>query len=145
MFKSIKIAVDTIVDELAQVADNAIDYALPTMVDLNVDQMMQGLNAEGQEIGEYRSPSYAEFKQYMNSRPAPFVPDLRLTGSFHSRMFAKRSGDEITFSSTDWKTDALVDKYGAIFGLTEENREGVTNNYIFPIITDWLSQQIRQI
>ena len=60
-------------------------------------------------------------------------------------MFAKRSGDEITFSSTDWKTDALVDKYGPIFGLTEESREDVINNYIFPIITDWLDQQIRQI
>jgi hypothetical protein len=145
MFKGLKMVIDTIVNDLEKVGMNAIDENLSVMADLNTEQMTRGLNIEGETIGEYRSPKYAAMKQSMNSRPPAFVPDLKLTGDFHSGVFAKRNGNDLVFGGTDGKTNDLVRKYGPILGLTEESQTDVTDNYVFPVITSWLKTQLQRI
>lgn len=145
MFKSLSQAVNQIVRNLDKVGNKAIDENLAVMADMNREQLTFGINAEGGEVGAYRSESYARLKKSIGSR-APFgIPDLKLTGDFHSGIFAKRKGSELTFGGTDSKTSMLTEKYDSILGLTEENRTDVKDNYIFPIITNWLGQQLRNI
>lgn len=152
MFKSLSGTVNQIVRNLDKVANKAIDENLSVMADMNVEQMMDGKNIEGDDIGRYGgSGKYAAMKQDMNPRPSAWVPDLRLEGNFHDGIFAKRNKNIIVFGSSDPdrdKVETLIAKYGAhqpFLGLTEENRAEVTNDYIFPIITDWLYQQLKQI
>lgn len=147
MFKSLSGAVNQIVRNLNKVANKAIDENLAVMADMNREQLTLGVNAEGGEVGAYRSESYARLKKSIGAR-APFgIPDLKLTGDFHSGIFAKRLGSELKFGGTDSKTSMLIEKYdnGPLLGLTTENQAEVTDNYIFPIITDWLNQQLKQI
>ena len=146
MFKSLSAAVNQIVRNLNKVANKAIDENLSVMADMNRDQLTFGINAEGGEVGLYQSEPYARLKKAIGGR-APFgTVDLKLTGDFHSGIFAKKSGKELRFGSTDTKQSMLSEKYGeSIFGLTAENQTEVTNDYIFPIITDWLNSQLKQI
>lgn len=145
MFKSLQKSVNTIVRSLNKVANAAIDENLSVMADMNREQLTFGINAEGGAVGAYRSEPYARFKMAIGAR-APFgIPDLKLTGDFHSGIFAMRKGSDLTFGGTDSKTSMLTEKYDSILGLTEENRTDVKDNYIFPIITKWLGQQLRNI
>lgn len=145
MFKSLQKSVNTIVRNLNKVAKNAINENLSVMADMNREQLTFGYNTEGGAVGLYRSEAYARLKKSIGSRSPFGTVDLKLTGDFHSGIFASRRGDDLIFGSTDGKTADLVSRYGPILGLTKESQTDVTDNYIFPIITDWIGQQIRQI
>lgn len=146
LFKSLKNTVDTIVGDLKKVAIEAIDDTLPDIADKNREQLEKGLDSEGQIFSYYASENYARFKKAIGSIAPLGVTDLKLTGDFHSGIYAERAGDDLSMFSRDSKAGMLADKYGDnIFGLTDENKADITNNYIFPIITDWLNSQIRRI
>lgn len=146
LFQSIKKSVDTIVRGAKKAKYDAIDNNLATIADANVEQMTAGLNAEGGQLGLYRSEPYARFKKAIGSRSPFGVVDLKLSGDFHSGVFAQRRGDTITIFSRDSKTGDLVAKYGEnTFGLTEQSRKGVANDQIIPEIWDWYSKLIQQI
>lgn len=94
------------------------------IVELNREQMQIGKNAKGENIGFLRSLSYSQAKIDRGGL-APFrVPDLLNTGAFQGAMFMEVTGDEYFIGSTDSKAEDLADKYGVIFGLVPEQREG---------------------
>lgn len=93
------------------------------LVDINREQMQQGINAEGQTIGAYRSTAYAKFKKSMGSRAPYRVPDLLLTGAFQKDMILVTEDTDYYITSTDDKTGELVDKYSdKIFGISKNNQ-----------------------
>lgn len=147
MFAGLKQLCDTVIREAEMQAMKAIDDNLGTMADMNREQLLFGINSEGNRVGEYASPVYSALKKSRGSR-APFgVPDLLLEGNFHPSIFAKRNGDDIVFGAADWKYEKLSSPqfYGTeILGLTDQNKSEVTTGYIFPLIADWLTSQIRQ-
>jgi len=146
MFENIRKIAKEVIRGANKTGREAIKYATVDMADMNVDQMLQGVDADGNQIGEYRSISYATMKQNMNPRPPAMWVDLHLTGSFHEKTFAKYSGNNLNFGSTDSKTNDLTEKYGEnIFGLTENNQEAIKNDVIFPIIADWLNTKLKRI
>jgi hypothetical protein len=146
MFQNISKIVNTIVKDAKKEMYKAIDDSLIDMEDMNREQLLDGKNADNEDIGEYRSPRYAEFKRAKNSRPRAGVPDLNLEGDHHKSIYAKRKGDVIDFDATDWKRDKLVGKYGKnIYGLTDKNKELQTYSYILPKWLKWLNSQIKQI
>src|SRR5690348_238105 len=68
-------------------------------IDLNTQQMYEGKNSDGGEIGAYRSEVYAEMKNQMNSLPGFGVPDLKLTGAFYEGYSLRIQGGEIEETS----------------------------------------------
>ena len=96
------------------------------------DQMIHGINAEGERIGRYKDPNYARKKYAMNQKAGLGNVDLKFTGQFQSEVFTDIRDSSIVFSSSDnepvntgdgsiGKTDKLVEKYGGqIFGLSKE-------------------------
>ena len=94
------------------------------IVQLNRDQLNQGLLATGTKIRPgYRSRKYAEAKNQINSLPGYGTPDLKLTGEFQRRMDLWRKGNKFYLDSRDDKVEGLAAKYGEeIFGLTNESR-----------------------
>jgi hypothetical protein len=145
LFQSLKKASDNIVKNLSKEADKAIDNNLSTMRDLNVEQMEQGLNSDGKQIGLLRSEPYARAKKATGG-VAPFgIPDLKLTGDFHAGTFAKKQGQSLQFGSTDSKTGELTSKYGKeIFGLTDKNKTTTTDQILAETL-DYVTTQIQMI
>jgi hypothetical protein len=51
--------------------------------------------------------------------------------------------EDFSVTATDYKTQDLIDKYGAeIFGLTEENKQELTTRYVFPIVVEEVKKEI---
>jgi hypothetical protein len=114
--KMLKIDVDELVRQSVIANEKRI-------VALNVSQMREGKNTEGQVLGVYASKSYAAFKKQIGGR-APFrVVDLRLTGAFQQGMILLVEDKEYHLESTDDKAPELAGKYEKIFGLTKESQE----------------------
>lgn len=93
-----------------------------TIADLNVKQLEEGKRSDGANIvPEYQSDIYAKSKKSIGAKPALGTPDLKLTGDFHSGIYADRKTDYIFTYSKDSKADKLNSKYRQIFGLTAES------------------------
>jgi hypothetical protein len=90
-------------------------------IDLNIEQLMNGIDAEGRSLGEYKSAAYAEFKRSLNPRG---VVDLRLTGDWQDEMYLEADKFPVYMNSSNWKTLKLTTDFGEnILGLTQENKQ----------------------
>jgi hypothetical protein len=108
------------------------------LVDLNTQQLMNGMDAQGSALQEYRSASYAAMKQRLNPKG---VTDLKLTGAFHDSMIAATEKWPVIFSASDRKTEQLVSKYGEeIFGLSEKSKTVLAHDYLKDDIIEYYRQ-----
>ena len=117
-------------DEMLKNIENLdVDDAIHTAMLRNRDkaanilreQLEGGESAKGM-IGKYKDADYAQMKFEMNPRPGYRNVDLKLTGSFHDKIRASVTEDELTFNSFDSKTQDLVKKYSAaILDLNGQN------------------------
>lgn len=107
-------------------------------LDLNIGQLMQGKDAQGNFI----EPGYTErTKQIKKARGQRYdVVTTRNEGDFHQGFFIEGSNFPARFNSTDWKSDFLTEKYGDLFGLDEQSsddlREGYTNEDVAKYYTE---------
>lgn len=112
--------------------------------DLNADQLSRGTYTSGREIvPSYRNPIYAAAKQFLNSRPTPSTPDLKLTGAYHESIKATVSGGGISMEATDEKAQDLEDKYGnELIGLSSESRGELTHGYLKPHVIEQIYEYL---
>lgn len=90
-------------------------------VDLNREQMLNGINSDGELIGNYASAIYSEVKHRMNPLAGEGNVDLKLKGGFQDSEYAIAKGNEIFSNSSDYKNSALEKKYSKkIHGLSIE-------------------------
>lgn len=147
MFENIKKIADEIKVGIENAKLEAIDNNLSTMRDFNVARIEKGLNVENSRIGLLRSEHYARLKKSMGGN-APFGDvDLKFSGSFLSKTFAKRNNKTIQFGSTDEKSEMLQEKYGQtpFFGINEDDRTDIANGYIIPEIWDWVKTKMQRL
>lgn len=115
------------------------------IVEMNAEKQLytQGINSLGVSIMSYRP--YASLTKRIKAakhQPASRVT-LRDTGDFHKSFFVKTSENEFEINATDWKTDELKEKYGGgIFGLTEDNRNELAANYVYPELLEQAKKEI---
>lgn len=84
-------------------------------------QHKKGDSATG-KIGKYHSMKYARYKSELNPEAGLGNVDLYLTGSFAEKIKASVTSDELLFTSTDNKTEKLVQKYSdSILDLNGQN------------------------
>lgn len=94
-----------------KVIDDAIEETLPDVEAINRERMLDGVKSDGSIM-----PNYSIISQEVYGYPDEPIK-LRDTGAFHAGITAKRQGDAIVQTSTDSKTEMLVDRYGeTIFG-----------------------------
>jgi hypothetical protein len=106
-----------------------------TILDLNIEQQMGGLNSAGEILGTYAEGPYKVFKESLNPAADGNV-DLRLTGSFHNSFYIEAERFPVYIRARDSKEPKLVERYGEeIFGLTEENK-GVARDQLKPYIVE---------
>ncbi|MDP4151194.1 MAG: hypothetical protein Q8943_17440 [Bacteroidota bacterium] len=112
--------------------EQSVSETTDQYANLNTEQLHQGLNADGEQIGQYRNELYATMKHEMNPLPGFGVPDLRLTGAFYAGIRSVIQGDAVVTESTDEKNTALVEKYGHLFGLSDKFRQEYVNGSLRP-------------
>jgi len=130
-------------ERLRSLSESLIDLAAESIqnidveediIDLNRSQLYEdGIDSKSKKLHTYRSNHYRDYKYEIRSRE---ITDLFLTGQFQRNFYIKIDGSEYGFSSTDYKTQKLIDNYGEnIFGLTEQNK--INAHYIFrPILLE---------
>lgn len=104
------------------VIDKTMDESLPDFVEMQKDQLSQGINQKGQGIGKYKDPYYADVKHSMNPLPGVGNVDLKYTGAFYQGLQAAIVGESIVIESTDSKASELEAKYGPIYGMDAESK-----------------------
>ena len=117
----------------------AIEQHEREILDMNREQLYEfGHNPLGISIGNY-SPYTMKVKQ---EKGQPFDRvTLRDTGDFYAAFHLQADNTGFYISSSDWKTDELLLKYGNVFGLTEENRLKVAWSFLFPFVL----QQVKRV
>lgn len=129
--------------EVRDVIQESIDDTKQALVRLQKLQMLFGERSDGKKIGKYRSIPYAIRKQTINPLAGFKQVDLRLTGDFHSGLFADVRDDKVVFDSLDSKTDILLDKYGEkIFGLNKKNASEYSLNHLAPVAVNNFRKKI---
>lgn len=138
-FSTLQRNVERVVDNFTNlVLDSAMAHS-EAIADLNVKQLEEGKRIDGNSIvPEYQSDLYAKAKKSIGAKPPIYTPDLKLTGSFHSGIYAEKKADYIYTWSTDEKTDKLNSKYKKIFGLTFDSKL-----YFKPILLEELLKRTR--
>lgn len=131
----LRINIETVVAE-------AISEHHSDMEQLNRSQLAAGVTADGSEIRPFYKPITVRIKK-MKGQSTDKVT-LKDTGSFYRGIRATAVGRSATeLTSTDGKTDDLVEKYGAsIFGLSVASREQLAVR-LTPTIQDKFQQALR--
>lgn len=81
------------------------------LAELNTEQLAQGIDETGQQIGArlpYRSPTYARYKNMLNPLAGIGNPDLRLTGAYWDSITATVQNKTIQMLALDSKADDLA-------------------------------------
>lgn len=101
-----------------EIVHQTLEQTKDFTADLQVEQQLKGLTADGSFMPHYSRTSVEVF-----GKPAgPIL--LRETGAFQSAVFVRVNADTRTFYSTDNKTEMLERRYAKenkeIFGLSEK-------------------------
>lgn len=126
-------AVQNVIDSLQsfekdreQILMNLVKDHNNEVLQMNVDQLFSGIDADGKAI----SPAYAASTIKAKKRKGD--PYNRVTtrdeGNHHESIFSTYRSDEFELDAADPVKKYLVRKYGEkLYGLTEENIERLTN------------------
>lgn len=108
--------------DIQKISRESIEETKDVIVDLNLEQLHKGYRSDGTRLPNYKNSAYAEFKHQKNPLPGFGIPDLKLTGAFYQGWKIELSGEKITITSTDEKTDKLFNRFASkqanIFGLS---------------------------
>jgi len=122
-------ALDRVSSDYNEIVTDKLMEQAETIVSLNTSQLDKSKISTGVDIRSF--DEYSPNTQAYADRDGIFRPKtpgspitLNWFGDFHDRFFVERDadGDGIVISSTDEKTDILMDRFtDDIFGLTENN------------------------
>lgn len=122
----------------------ALEQNQQKIVEANVEQLYEyGINSLDIRIDTYQpyTPYTVRIKQE-KGQPYDRVT-LRDTGDFQKSFEVVFEPVGFYITATDYKTQDLVDKYGAkIFGLTKENRQEIATKYVLPVVTEEIKREM---
>ena len=109
-------------------------------IDLNIDQLDNGLRSDGSGLGFYTNATIEIAKE--NGRPKSQMEiNLHDTGEFWNRFQTMVFENMLVIDSLDKKTNMLINIYGKdIFGIPEENKAEVSKRF-----TDILLAKIKNV
>lgn len=111
-------------------------------LELNKEQMTEGVSSKGVSIGKYQSKSYERFKAKAYPQSGGRV-NLRYTGAFQEAMDMSFNTKKYRIFSRDGKEAKLTKKYGVeVFGLAPDQMIEYRREYFWP---EFMKRIIRQI
>lgn len=128
-----------------EVIEQAVEITAKDLSRKQQDQMLHGLNAEGDKIGKYKNPRYAEKKYAMNPLAGKGNVDLKLTGAFQKDIVVDAREISVVIDSADVKSAMLQKKYGKVFGLNKEYAGSYASQQMGPAATKIIISQIHKV
>lgn len=128
---------------LKEVVLEAIEDHKEDYVKLNLDQLYQGLNPEGEKITpEYVEGPYRRKKARMNSAPGEGTPDFFLSGEMYEETHADVDGEDIEIKSDVNYAQYNEQRWGnaEIWGLSPDNHEEFVQETLQPLIVEKVSE-----
>ena len=128
---------------LKEVVLEAIEDHKEDYVKLNLEQLYQGLNPEGEKITpEYVEGPYRRKKARMNSAPGEGTPDFFLSGEMYEETHADVDGEDIEIKSDVNYAQYNEERWGnaEIWGLSPENYEEFVQETLQPLIVEKVSE-----
>lgn len=147
IFDELKNRVNSINNNLGRIIVEAMVAEESAIVDLNVSQLEEGINAEGTTVGEYASNEYAQFKQSIGSKAPLGIVDTKLEGDFHSGFYSEPyigsniDASGLFINSRDGKTDKLENAYPGLFGIAPNNADEL-QELTLPQITNTIKNEL---
>lgn len=125
-------------EDIKNVILGAVKKYSKKIIEMNQNQLLfEGSDSKGKKLKRYAAKWYEAYKMTLN--PAG-VTDLRLKGGFYASFFVETSKYPVILYASDPKTEDLVNKYGEnIFGLNDEHKEILINEYIKKEIEEYFS------
>lgn len=115
------------------------------LIDMNTEQLFAGLNSKGQSldsIGGGYSPVTIQIKK-SKGQPTDRVT-LKDTGDFYEGFFLETKNGGWDISSSDDKTQGLINDWGAdLFGNTEDDEREFNIEYIIPGLLQWVLANLK--
>ncbi len=140
---------------LPDVIDSIIMDNESMILEMNRNQLYDGLNNEGKEIRPlysqdpyFKTPAsaqaYIRWKQRItpNNKRNPDVPNLYINGHFYSLLQLYRLGEKIVIKGNASFSDDIDSKYNNILGLTSENQGILNQQKIYPGINDFIKNYL---
>jgi hypothetical protein len=104
------------------------------VLDMNTEEQLfeKGIDRNNEQLSarEPYTPFTLSIKQ-QKGQPTSRVT-LRDSGDFQRSFFISYRSDGFEIRASDWKFGDLVDRFGPIMGLTDENLQDLLRNYILP-------------
>jgi hypothetical protein len=121
VFAEIERKFKVVTDQMETFVRESLEEEKKYTVDLNREQLSRGMNADETPIEPGYKPRTVAIKK-RKGQPFDRVT-LKDTGDFHRGMKLSTFQKEFVLSSTDWKINILVPKYGArIFGVPQSKK-----------------------
>lgn len=108
-------------------------------------QMLQGKDSTGGQIGRYKNQDYAEMKFGLNPLAGKGNMDFRLTGDFYKRISTTLGSNAVSISSSDSKTERLLNINPDVFGLNKESISEYSVHHLGPVATRLIKKQIHGV
>lgn len=126
--KKINKGIDAVVISYAKEYESEI-------IDLNTEQLYQGIDSNGEDISPPYRPMTISIKQGLG-QPTNRVT-LKDEGDFYDGFFVNYGNDWFALGSDDEKAQKLEKKYGAdIYGLTDKSKEDLVSYFKEDMIKD---------
>ena len=140
--------------DITKIAGDPLQKNRDKVRELNIEQLMQGLNS----LGESLSPKYSE-DPYFKSRESalryarwkkklfpdtPFdTPNLIIIGTFHNSITAKTSGNQVQFRASATFASSIAAKYGSKeLGLSPESKQTAYREIVKPDLVTGIKDAI---
>ena len=120
---------------LTEIASGILNANSEAVKDLNIKQLMRGLNSNGQPLSPkysedpyFKKPGawqrYAAWKKKLFPETPYDIPNLIITGYYQGSIFVNTTGDQVQFAASASFAASVAAKYGSTeLGLSPESKK----------------------
>lgn len=130
---------------VSEILFEAINEVRNELLSDNKEQLLEGKDSESKKLFSKKNNSgvYSEATEYISTNDALLGKGNKIKkagdhytlenyGDFFKGFYLKIYHDKILFGSKDKKTQLLIEDFGDIFGLTDDNLKAVIQEKILP-------------
>lgn len=140
MIELIVKSLKSIQSDLDSIILDAVKQNEAEIIDLNIEQLENGLNNDSSQIAPAYTTTTIQIKR-LKGQPTNRVT-LKNEGDFHNSIFIAYGSDRFALGSTDIKTKKLKKKYGfKVLGLTDDSIQE-TIELIKPDLRDSIKKKL---
>lgn len=120
--------------QIGNEVDDIINSKEEEILNLNREDQLfdKGIDVNGSLLGKYRNTLSGSTRGYPKSAGDPF--NFYDTGSLFSgfSLLSEGNANKVVINNSDSKVSLLTNKYGDFIGLTEENKNKLNYEIIYP-------------